>query len=89
MANNPTIGCVVSSACAYVQSAQRHVHLNALTDTGAHGNCEIDNHADIHCFGANFCPLFFTGQICNVNAFLSLNDAVQNVEICTLFADQP
>jgi hypothetical protein len=30
---------------------------------------EIDNHADTCCFGANFTPLYFTGQVCDVSPF--------------------
>jgi hypothetical protein len=43
---------------------------------------EIDNHADTCCFGSNFTPLYFTGQVCDVSPFTDSYDAMQNVEVC-------
>jgi hypothetical protein len=45
---------------------------------------EIDNHADTCCFGANFTPLYFTGQVCDVSPFTDTYDALQNIEVCLL-----
>ena len=43
---------------------------------------EIDNHADTCCFGANFTPLYFTGQVCDVSPFSDEYDSMSNVEVC-------
>jgi hypothetical protein len=34
------------------------------------------------CFGANFTPLYFTGQVCDVSPFTDTYDALQNIEVC-------
>ena len=44
---------------------------------------EIDSHADTHCFGRNFRPIFWTGQECSVAPFLPEYDEQENVRICT------
>ena len=44
---------------------------------------EIDNHADTCCFGKNFIPLYFTGQVCEVQPFLDEYESVHNVEVCS------
>ena len=44
---------------------------------------EIDNHADTHCFGRNFCPLYFTSEVCTVSPFLSEYDTQDDIPICT------
>jgi hypothetical protein len=44
---------------------------------------QIDNHTDTCCFGANFTPLYFTGQVCDVSPFTDTYDALQNIEVCT------
>ena len=44
---------------------------------------EIDNHADTHVFGANFRPILFTGQECNVRPFLDEYQEVSNIPIVT------
>lgn len=43
----------------------------------------MDNHADTTCFGANFTPIYFTGQTCNVSPFSSEYHALENVQVCT------
>ena len=32
-------------------------------------NTDVDNHADTHCFGQNFRPIFWTSQECTVSPF--------------------
>ena len=44
---------------------------------------EIDNHADTCCFGANFTPLYFTGQVCQVQPFIESYDSLNDVQICS------
>ncbi len=44
---------------------------------------EIDSHADTHCFGSNFIPLYFTQQECTVSPFLSEYQEQENIQICT------
>ena len=35
------------------------------------GQCEIDNHADTTCFGANFTALYFTEEVVDISTFSS------------------
>ena len=44
---------------------------------------EIDNHADIICFGKNFRPIYFTSQVCSVSPFLDSYESRNDVPICT------
>jgi hypothetical protein len=44
---------------------------------------EIDNHADTHCFGSNFTPIYFTQKVCDVNGFSDSFKTIPNVPICT------
>ena len=44
---------------------------------------EMENHADTHCFGANFRPLSFTSEECTVSPFLTEYAEPMNVPICT------
>ena len=44
---------------------------------------EIDSHADTHCFGRNFRPLYWTGHECSVAPFLSEYSEQNNIPICT------
>ena len=68
-------------------------HLSAINhpqhaEPNTIGQLEIDNHADMTCFGANFLLLAPTGCICDVNPFTDEYDAIPNVEIvsaCTAF----
>jgi hypothetical protein len=51
---------------------------------------EIDNHADTSCFGSNFTPIYFTGQVCDVSPFSSDYKPKTNVQIsgaCTAYDD--
>ena len=51
---------------------------------------EIDNHADTTCFGSNFIPLYFTGQVCDVSPYLNEYEPMPNVRIagaCTAYDD--
>jgi hypothetical protein len=43
----------------------------------------MDNHADTCCFGSNFTPLYFTGQVCDVSPFTDSYDAMQIIEVCS------
>ena len=43
---------------------------------------EIDNHADTCCFDANFTPLYFTGQVCDVSPFSNECSSMLNVKVC-------
>ena len=45
--------------------------------------CEIDNHADTCCFGANFTPLYFTGHVCQVQPFIDSYNSMDDVRICS------
>ena len=44
---------------------------------------EMDNHADTHCFGANFIPFTWTGLECTVSPFLDEYDSQENIPICS------
>ena len=44
---------------------------------------EMDSHADTHCFGRNFRPLFWTGEECTVAPFLDEYNEQLNIPICT------
>jgi len=46
-------------------------------------SCEIDSHADTCCLGVNFCPIYFTGKVCDVSPFLDTMTPQTNIEICT------
>ena len=46
-------------------------------------NTDIDNHADTHCFGQNFRPIFWTSQECTVSPFLAEYSEQVNIPICT------
>ena len=43
----------------------------------------MDNHADTHCFGANFRPISFTLEECTVSPFIPEYAEHMNVSICT------
>ena len=69
-----------SSARRYIHSMARandHVFMDHTSTT------EIDNHADTCCFGRNFLPLYFTGQVCEVQPFLEEYESVHDVEVCS------
>ena len=36
------------------------------------GSNEMDSHTDTCCLGKNFIPLYYTGEVCNVHAFLQI-----------------
>ena len=44
---------------------------------------ESDNHADTHCFGANFRPIHWSDLQCTVNPFVDDLGSSEAVEICT------
>ena len=50
-----------------------------------HNACstEVDSHADTHCFGRNFRPIFWTGHECSVAPFLVEYLEQVNIPICT------
>ncbi len=50
------------SALHRLSSIQR----NKYTTPGFNAQCEIDNHADTICLGANCMPIYFTGELCDV-----------------------
>ena len=47
------------------------VHKNQEKVIWRESTTEMDNHADTHCFGANFLPISFTLEDCNVSPFIS------------------
>ena len=47
------------------------------------GRCEIDNHADTCCLGANFLPLYFTGEMCDVAPYSDEYEPIKDIPICT------
>ena len=47
-------------------------------------NTDIDNHVDTHCFGRNFCPIFWTSKGCTVSLFLAEYSEQVNIPICTV-----
>ena len=47
------------------------------------GKCEIDNHADMTCFGSNFMPISYTGQSCDVLPFSETYAARKDIPIVT------
>ena len=44
---------------------------------------EMDNHADMHCFGKNFIVLEYTRQKCSVSPFLAEYDETTDIDIVT------
>ena len=46
--------------------------------------CELDTCADTTCAGLNYCPLFFTGQQCEVLGFYDEFEPITNVPIATV-----
>ena len=44
---------------------------------------EVDNHADTHCFGANFRPVMWNNIQCSVSPFLDELGSTENIDICT------
>ncbi len=44
---------------------------------------EVDNHADTHCFGANFRPIMWNNIQCSVSPFLDELGSTENIDICT------
>lgn len=56
---------------------------NTIISYGFVSNMEIDNHADTHCFGKNFVPIYFTGKVCDVSPFADSYTAMTGVPICT------
>jgi hypothetical protein len=58
------------------------IHSASTTTEGKVSRSEIDNHADTCCFGANFTPLYFTGQVCDVSPFSDSYNSMENVEVC-------
>ena len=72
---------VFSGSRRVVAKVARQEH-PAPTVANTIARSEIDNHADRCCFGANFTPLCFTGQACDVSPFSDKHDSVSNVEVC-------
>ena len=51
---------------------------------------EMDNHADTCCFGSNFMPIYFTGQVCDVSPFMGTYKPTPDVQVasaCTAYDD--
>ena len=74
---------VVSGPRRSIASAHggRAIH-NLTFDTSRNFPLEIDNHADTHCFGSNFRPLFWNDIQCSVSPFLDEFGSTENVDIC-------
>jgi hypothetical protein len=54
---------------------------NGSTVENTQARSEIDNHADTCCFGANFTPLYFTDQVCDVSPFSDAYDSMTNITL--------
>lgn len=67
------------SSISRISSVSGHNHIAY----GHVSTTEIDNHADTHCFGKNFVPIYFTGQVCEVSPFTDTFAPIKNVQICT------
>ena len=54
------------------------------TQAGMKARCELDNHADTSCGGANCVPLYFTGQVCEVSGFSQDIGKLDNIPVATV-----
>jgi hypothetical protein len=52
-----------------------------ITTAGTFARNELDSHADTSCAGANWSLLQHTGQLCEVNPFLSSYDPVREIPV--------
>ena len=48
---------------------------------GTFGRCELDSHAYTCSLGANFAPLYYTGQQCDITPFSSEYEATPNISV--------
>ena len=62
-----------------------------MTTPGHSSTTEIDSHADTSVAGANFRPIAFSGEVCNVSPFLDKYEATMNVPIamCSTIVTHP
>ena len=44
---------------------------------------DINNHADMHCFGKHVCSILCNDTICSVLPFISEYYNTENVELCS------
>ena len=79
--------CVISKRI--IGQAKRYPGRVANPKTPDHvAHNELDIHADTCCAGANWTPMLYTGEHCEVSPFLSTYDLVQEVMIarcCTVW----
>ena len=54
-----------------------------MATAGHSSTTEIDNHADTFVAGANFHPIAFSGEVCNVSPLWDNYEATMNVPIAT------
>ena len=54
-----------------------------MTTPGHSLTSEIDNHTDTSVAGANFHPIFFSGEVCDISPFSDKYEATMNVPIAT------
>ena len=54
-----------------------------MTTAGHSSTTEIDNHADTFVAGANFHPISFSREVCDVSPFLDQYESTMNVPIAT------
>ena len=52
-----------------------------MTTPGHSSTTDIDNHADTYVAGANFHPIAFSGEVCDVSPFSDKYSATMNVPI--------
>ena len=69
------------SVCTTTTTVGRRVNEKDLNFGWA--STETDNHADIHCFGANFRPTQWCDMQCTVSPFLDDLEKSNSVEICS------
>ena len=88
--------CEITTSRRRIASVGRQVSSNTYSEEQFIPNenhvarIEIDNHADTCCFGSNFIPTYFTGQVCDVSPFTSEYDPMPNVKVagaCTAWDD--
>jgi hypothetical protein len=85
------IRSIYSGARREIGSTKQKIHYASKDTTSDHTSTnKMDTHADTCCLGKNFIPLYCTGKVCNVHAYLDELDAIKDVQIgagTTLWTD--
>ena len=77
---------ITSLVCGIVTSYWRNIHNVIYRGGGLFWEgyqTDIENYADIHCFGRNFRPIYFTSQRCAVSLLLEKYPEQMSTPICS------